>query len=231
MEQQIEVQNELKNILEAILFVNETPVTFEQIKKIFPGTSPSDIKKAINDLNQEYEQNGRGMILMEIAGGYQLLSNKKYASFIREFYKTKHKAKLSKPSLETLAIIAYKQPVTRVDIELIRGVNSDGVIMHLIDKELIKTVGRKDIPGKPFLYGTTKQFLEYFGLKSLEDLPKLEEFPKLKPEYEKDMVDDSTQEGEARLEETTEEKGEEPVAVETASQTQDEQAQEENELN
>jgi len=100
---------------------------------------------------------------------------------VRDFYKTKHKEKLSKPALETLAIVAYKQPVSRAEIELIRGVNSDGVVVHLIEKELIKIVGRKDIPGRPFLYGTTKQFLEYFGLKSLDDLPKLEEFPDLQP--------------------------------------------------
>jgi segregation and condensation protein B len=120
-----------------------------------------------------------------------MLSNPAYASYLRNFYKTKHKEKLSKPALESMAIIAYKQPVTRSDIELIRGVNSDGVVTNLLEKELIKVVGRKDIPGRPYVYGTTKQFLEYFGLKSLDDLPVLEEFPTLQPPEESDRIEES----------------------------------------
>jgi segregation and condensation protein B len=108
-----------------------------------------------------------------------MLSNPEYANAVRTFYRTQKKEKLSKPALESLAIVAYKQPVTRLDIELIRGVNSDGVVTHLLEKNLIKIAGRKDVPGKPFLYGTTKEFLEYFGLKSLSDMPKLEEFVSL----------------------------------------------------
>ncbi len=168
-----------KSIVEALLFVNEKPVTLQQIKEACEGFELNDLRQAITDLKDEYEKAQRGMILMEIAGGYQMLSNSNYANYIRNFYKTKHKEKLSKPALETLAIIAYKQPVTRSDVEIIRGVNSDGVMVHLLNKELIKAVGRKDVPGRPFLYGTTRQFLEYFGLKSLVDLPKLEDFPSL----------------------------------------------------
>ena len=169
----------IKGIVEALLFVNEKPLTTEQIRNALAEVSVSEIKKVIQILQEECAQRQSGMKIVEIAGGYQMLSNPSYASYIRDFYKTKHKEKLSKPALETLAIIAYKQPVTRGDVELIRGVNSDGVMAHLFGKELIKAVGRKDVPGRPFLYGTTKQFLEYFGLKSLEDLPKLEEFPAL----------------------------------------------------
>jgi segregation and condensation protein B len=99
--------------------------------------------------------------------------------YIREFYKTKTKEKLSRPALESLAIIAYKQPVGRAEVEMIRGVNSDSTIAHLLNKGLIKITGRKEVPGRPFLYGTTKEFLEYFGLKSLEDMPKMEEFTQL----------------------------------------------------
>ena len=173
--------NHIKGIIEALLFVNEKSTTIEQIKKAFDTISAVEIKKAVEILKKEYEERKNGITVVEIAGGYQMLSNPLYASYIRNFYQTKHKEKLSKPALETLAIVAYKQPVSRADVELIRGVNSDGVVAHLLDKELIKVVGRKDVPGRPFLYGTTKQFLEYFGLKSLEDLPKLEEFPNLKP--------------------------------------------------
>ena len=108
-----------------------------------------------------------------------MLSNSQAAPYIREFYKTKTKEKLSRPALESLAIIAYKQPVGRAEVEVIRGVNSDGTIAHLLNKGLIKITGRKEVPGRPFLYGTTKEFLEYFGLRSLEDLPKIEEFNQL----------------------------------------------------
>lgn len=171
----------IRGIIEALLFVSEKPVTLDQFKDALGTISALDIKKALQELKEEYDQKKSGMILMEIAGGYQMLSNSHYAAYIRTFYKTKHKEKLSKPALEVLAIVAYKQPVTRLDAELIRGVNSDGIISNLFEKELIKVVGRKDVPGKPYLYGTTKQFLEYFGLRSLEDLPKLEEFPFLQP--------------------------------------------------
>lgn len=169
----------LKGVVEALLFVNEKPVALEQIKGVLETLSAAEIKQVIRNLSEEYDQRQSGMKIVEIAGGYQMLSNPGYAGYIRDFYKTKHKEKLSKPSLETLAIVAYKQPVTRTDVELIRGVNSDGVIAHLLTKELVKPVGRKDVPGRPFLYGTTRQFLEYFGLKSLEDLPTLEEFQNL----------------------------------------------------
>lgn len=184
----------IKGVVESLLFVNERPVTLEQIKKVLETVGDVDIKKAIVDLQNEYEERKSGVMIVEIAGGYQMLSNPAYASYLRSFYKTKHKEKLSKPALESMAIIAYKQPVTRVDIELIRGVNSDGVVAHLLNKELIKVVGRKDVPGRPYIYGTTKQFLEYFGLKSLDDLPTLEEFPTLQPAAESNATETTHQE-------------------------------------
>ncbi len=188
----------IKGVVESLLFVNERPVTLDQIKKVLDTVSSADIKKAIVGLQDKYEGRRSGMMIVEIAGGYQMLSNPTYASYLRNFYKTKHKEKLSKPALESMAIIAYKQPVTRSDIELIRGVNSDGVVAHLLNKELIKVIGRKDVPGRPFLYGTTKQFLEYFGLKSLDDLPTLEEFPTLQPAAESSVVETDNLEGDAQ---------------------------------
>ncbi|HBR14749.1 MAG TPA: SMC-Scp complex subunit ScpB [Candidatus Omnitrophica bacterium] len=179
-----ELNDYVKGGIEALMFVSEKPVTLDQIKNVFETVSAADIKQTLQLLKNEYEQRHSGMTIVEIAGGYQMLSNPVYASYIRDFYKTKHKEKLSKPALETLAIVSYKQPVSRADIELIRGVNSDGVVTHLLNKELIKIVGRKDVPGKPYLYGTTRQFLEYFGLRSLNDLPRLEEFPMLQPSQE-----------------------------------------------
>ena len=169
----------IKGTIEAILFVCEKPVTVDQIKEVIEGVDGASIKETILALQKEYEERQSGIVIVEIAGGFQMLTNSQYALAIRKFFKTRHKEKLSRPALETLAIIAYKQPVSRLDIELIRGVNSDGVTDHLLAKGLVKIVGRKDVPGRPYLYGTTKQFLEYFGLKSLSDLPKIEDFTSL----------------------------------------------------
>jgi len=176
-----ETVSHVRGVVESLLFVNERPISLEQIRKVIDTVTADEIKQAIDEIQKEFGNRKNGMTILEIAGGYQMLSNPLYANYVRSFYKTKHKEKLSNPALEALAIVAYKQPVTRADIEIIRGVNSDGVVVHLLEKELIKCVGRKDIPGRPYLYGTTKQFLEYFGLKSLSDLPKLEEFPGLQP--------------------------------------------------
>ena len=168
-----------KSAIEALLFVSEKPVVLDQLKEVFPELKPTQIYDLIKELQEEYVNREAGMVVLEIAGGFQMLSNSHAAVHIREFYKTKTKEKLSRPALESLAIIAYKQPVGRAEVEVIRGVNSDGTIAHLLNKGLIKITGRKEVPGRPFLYGTTKEFLEYFGLKSLEDLPKIEEFNQL----------------------------------------------------
>ncbi len=178
------VTNHIKGVIESILFVSEKPVTIEQFKEVVPEADAKSIKSSIKEIRTEYDENKRGMTIVELAGGYQMLSSSHYANAIRTFYKKRHKEKLSHPALETLAIIAYKQPVSRADIESIRGVNSDGVTAHLLNKGLIKIVGRKEVPGRPYLFGTTKEFLEYFGLKILSDLPKLEDFPMLEQNKE-----------------------------------------------
>ncbi len=176
MDEQIQ---DYKSAIEALLFVSEKPVLLDQLKEVFPQLSPSQILDLIKQLQEEYVNRTAGMVVVEIAGGFQMLSNSHAAPYIRQFYKTKTKEKLSRPALESLSIIAYKQPVGRAEVEIIRGVNSDGTIAHLLNKGLIRIIGRKEVPGRPFLYGTTKEFLEYFGLKSLEDLPKIEEFTQL----------------------------------------------------
>ena len=168
-----------KPVIEGLLFISDKPVMIDQVKDVLKTASIPEIKKALLELKEDYDETTRGMTILEIAGGYQMLSSPHYASYIRDFFKRRVKEKLSRPALETLAIIAYKQPVSRGDIELIRGVNSDGVTINLLEKGLIKVMGRKDVPGRPYLYGTTKLFLEYFGLKSLRDLPKLGDFPAL----------------------------------------------------
>lgn len=169
----------LKGAVEALLFVSDKPVMVDQLKDAIAGSGTAEIKAVLQQLKKDYDDSPRGMSVAEIAGGWQMLSSPGFAEYIREFYKTRHKEKLSRAGLEVLAIIAYKQPVSRTDVEMIRGVNSDGTVMHLLNKGLIKIAGRKEVPGRPYVYATTNLFLEYFGLRSLEDLPKLEEFPAL----------------------------------------------------
>lgn len=179
----------LKGAIEALFFISEKPVSLEQLGEVMQeSVGMVDVRKLVEQLRDEYEAKQRGMVIVEIAGGYQMLSSSHYVSFVRSFLKTKVREKLSRPALEALAIVAYKQPVSRGDIETVRGVNSDGVVLHLLDKGLIKIVGKKDVPGRPFLYGTTKLFLEYFGLKSLRDLPKLEDVSLLLANAEQSAV-------------------------------------------
>ncbi len=192
----------IKGIIEALLFVSEKPVVLEQIKEAIEGIDTRDIRDLINQLQTEYKERNSGIHIVEIAGGYQMLTNSAYVMYIKKFYHSRHKEKLSKPALETLAIIAYKQPVTRLEVELIRGVNSDSVVVHLMDKGLIKISGRKDIPGRPYLYSTSKQFLEYFGLKTLVDLPRLEDFSSLQPSEDKSEQAEGN-EGEPKPEQET----------------------------
>lgn len=188
----------VKGVIEAMLFISEKPVMIEQMKEVLKSGTTAEIRHCIHQLKAEYEQQKRGMGIVEIAGGYQMLSNPRYVSYVRSFLKTRVKEKLTNPSLETLAVVAYKQPVSRADVELIRGVNSDGIVGNLSDKGLIKVVGRRDVPGRPYLYGTTKLFLEYFGLKSLDDLPKFEKFSDILPVLPDAPIVDCAQDAEVK---------------------------------
>lgn len=165
-----------KRIIEALLFTSEKPITVDQIREVLDETDSKDIRSVLLELQVEYETLGRSFKIYEVAGGFQMVTEPVFAEYLKRFYKAKSKDKLTKPALETLAIIAYRQPITKADIEDIRGVNVDGVIKTLADRLLIKITGRKDAPGRPILYGTTKEFLERFGLSSLAELPKLSEF-------------------------------------------------------
>jgi segregation and condensation protein B len=169
-------ENNLKSVIEALIFVSGKPIGLEQIKKVTSVTEVASLRKIIDELTQEYEASGRGMRIVEVAGGFQMIAATNYAVFLKKLFKDRSPEKLSKPALESLAIIAYKQPLTRSEIESLRNVNVDGVMKSLLDKNLVRICGRKKIPGRPFVYGTTREFLEHFGLKSLEDLPKIEEF-------------------------------------------------------
>ncbi|OGX53083.1 MAG: SMC-Scp complex subunit ScpB [Omnitrophica WOR_2 bacterium RIFOXYB2_FULL_45_11] len=168
-----------KSAVEALLFISEKPLLLEQIKTALEGLDTPKIREIILGLKNEYENGSRGLRIEEVAGGFRMVTSPDTALVLKKFYKQRDAQRLSTQALETLAIIAYKQPVTRLDIESLRGVNVDGVVKTLLEKNLIRIAGKKDIIGRPFVYGTTRQFLEYFGLKSLDDLPKLEEFTPL----------------------------------------------------
>jgi len=169
-------ENNLKSAVEALIFASEKPITIEQIKKVLGDLDTSSINKIITELKNEYEGQNRGIRVVEIAGGFQMITSSNFASFLKKLFKNRYSDKLSKPALESLAIIAYKQPLTKSEIESLRSVNVDGVMKNLVEKNLIRVCGRKKIPGRPFVFGTTREFLEHFGLKSLADLPKMEDF-------------------------------------------------------
>lgn len=172
--------NYIRGVIETLLFITDKPLVMAGIQEVLEGVDAQTIKAAVEELKSEYSSRHCGLSIYEVAGGYQMSTAPEYAQYVKKYYKARHKEKLSGPALETLAIIAYKQPVTRLDIESIRGVNVDGVVASLLEKGLVRIAGRKEVIGRPFVYGTTRQFLEYFGLKSLQDLPKIEEFAALK---------------------------------------------------
>lgn len=176
--------NSAKTVIEALLFASEKPLSLEQIRGVLDTLDSAEVKRLLEVLKTEYENDSRAMRIVEVAGGFQMVTSSSLVSFLNKLYKQRHADKLSKPALETLAIIAYKQPLTRSEIEALRNVNVDGVMQTLLDKNLIRIAGRKKAPGCPRVYGTTRQFLEHFGLKSLSDLPKIEELNTLKVKQE-----------------------------------------------
>lgn len=177
-------EDNIKHALEALLFASEKPLTIEQARACLDNLDGVAVRKVIEDLKSEYEQANRGIRIIEVAGGFQMMTAANFAPFLKKLFKERHVERLSKPALETLAIIVYKQPLTIIEIELLRNVNVDGVMKSLKDKNLIRITGRKKSPGRPFVYGTTKQFLEYFGLKSLDALPKMEDFSSMAAKVE-----------------------------------------------
>jgi len=167
---------EAKRIIEALLFATNKPVSINDMAMALEDIEAAVIRDLIGELNNEYEAQNRSFSIAEIAGGFQLAADAYYAPWIKKLLNKERTKHLSMPALETLAIIAYKQPITRSEIEAIRGVNIDGVIESLLEKNLIKTSGRREAPGRPFVYTVTNEFLTHFGLRSLEDLPILKEF-------------------------------------------------------
>ena len=169
----IPAEQELKNIVETLLFVADTPLSTDRIRSVVSADA-KEIKDVLSQLSKEYEERKGGFSLMEIAGGYQIRTKPEYSEWIKKLVQP-NPLRMSKAALETLTIIAYKQPIIRSEIEHIRGVDSGGILRMLLELKLIRVLGRKEIPGRPLIYSTTKRFLEIFGLKDLKDLPTPEE--------------------------------------------------------
>ena len=167
-------RDELKSIIENILLAADQPVHVGELEKIFLNTAEKkDLQLILEELKEEYQS--RNLQILEVADGYQLCTRHEFNDWIRKFLKLDRSSRLSQPGLDTLSIIAYKQPLTRQEVDDIRGVDSSGVIKTLLEKKVIGPAGRKKVPGRPIMYRTTQKFLEYFGLKDLNDLPTLED--------------------------------------------------------
>jgi segregation and condensation protein B len=170
--------SDLRAVVEALIFASPEPVTLKTLVKLLDTEPKEDIVKAIDELKAAYDQPG-GLQMVEVAGGYQIVTRPELHEWVRRLFHERTTTKLSVASLETLAVVAYKQPVTAPEIAEIRGVNTAGVLGTLMERKLIKITGRKQVVGRPFLYGTTREFLQRFGLNDLSDLPKVEDMADL----------------------------------------------------
>jgi segregation and condensation protein B len=171
---------ELTPIVEALVFAADGPIKLELMAEALE-VDQAEVRAAIEALEVDYAERPRGFFLQEVSGGYQLRTHPEYADYLRKLGRSRP-FKFSRPAMESLAIIAYRQPVTRSEVEYLRGVDSGSVLKTLLEKRLVRILGKKDVPGKPMIYGTTREFLELFGLPDLSSLPTLSEFSELVPE-------------------------------------------------
>ena len=185
----------LHRIVEAVLFASQKPVSFKELAAVFKGAADSakenplvacfakvkigDIEEAVRQLESEYLATGRAFEVRESAAGWQLVTRADFAPWLRQLFPENRSARLSAPALETLAIVAYRQPITRADLEAVRGVAVDGVMQTLLDRGLVRIAGRAEVPGRPLLYETTQYFMEHFGLKDLDELPNASELRRI----------------------------------------------------
>jgi segregation and condensation protein B len=175
----LESQNNKHQIIEALLFASDSPLSLDKIQAVIKEITLEEIEEVINSLNEKYRLGGHSFAIKKIAKGYQMYTLPNFAPWIKALFSHNRREKLSTQSLEVLAIVAYKQPIVKSDVDKLRGVNSEGPIFTLLDRKLITIVGRKPAPGRPLLYGTTQEFLTHFGLKDLDDLPRIEELEML----------------------------------------------------
>ena len=169
------MENNFDKIVEALLFSADEPLTSEKISGVLTFVSPEQVKSIIDQLNQKYTDNGHSFRIREIAGGFQVYTLPEYALWIENLWAKTRWQRLSRPALETLAIVAYRQPIVKGEIDKIRGVQSDGTLRTLLERDLIEIKGREKSPGRPLLYQTTEKFLSFFGINDLKELPQLEE--------------------------------------------------------
>jgi segregation and condensation protein B len=174
-------REKLQSVLESLLFASERPLGVKELRATIEEVETSVLVEVLGELAEGYRAQGRGFQLLEVAGGYQLRTSPENAEWVRKLLGAKP-MRLSRAALETLAIIAYRQPVTRAEIEDVRGVDAGGVLKVLLERRLVKILGKKEEVGRPMLYGTSKEFLEFFGLKDLKQLPTLREFHELSEE-------------------------------------------------
>ena len=166
--------SEAVDVLEALLFASDAPIEAERIQEVLELDSPAAARELTDALRRRLDGEGRALQVLEVGGGFRLVTRPEVAPWLVKLQRSKTKSRLSRRALETLAIIAYRQPVSRPDVDAIRGVNSEGVLDNLLDRRMIRIGGRKDSPGRPFLYETTREFLVAFGLRDVSDLPKVE---------------------------------------------------------
>ncbi|MCR4408670.1 MAG: SMC-Scp complex subunit ScpB [Candidatus Saccharicenans sp.] len=173
------MNDQLKAILEVLIFISQEPLTREKMKEVLGEVPDEELEAALNSLLSDYASDGRGIQVVQSGGGYLFTTKPEHDQWVRRLLQIEKKTKLSSAALETLSIIAYHQPITQAEISAIRGVDSTYCLKSLLQKKLIKIVGRKKAPGNPLVYRTSERFLQYFGLNSLDDLPKEEEIAKI----------------------------------------------------
>ena len=160
------------DVVEALLFASDSPVEAERIREVLGLGSPADARELVEALRQRLDAEGRALRVVEVGGGFRLVTRPEVAPWLVKLARSRTRSRLSRPALETLAIVAYRQPVSRPEVDAIRGVNSEGVLDNLLERRMLRITGRKDSPGRPFLYETTRDFLVAFGLRDLSELPK-----------------------------------------------------------
>jgi len=170
---------EMKKIIEALIFASDSPISSNRIHSTIEEIDTNQIQEIVDELNNEYDQQQRSFHIVHVAGGYQFTTRSEFASYIKKYYKGRSKSKLSRAALEALSIIAFKQPISRPEIDMIRGVNSDGVVKNLLERNLIMISGRSETIGRALLYSTTSEFLRYFGVNEVSELPRPKEIEEL----------------------------------------------------
>jgi len=195
----------LRAVVEAVIFATGEPVQPREIAEAFRGLDVEAVERALDEISGEYERGEGGLLLERVAGGFRLATQPRVGAWVRQYFRQRNRTRLSPAALETLAIVAYRQPVTSPEIQAIRGVDPSGALRSLLDKRMVRILGKKRVVGNPLLYGTTKQFLIHFGLNGLGDLPAIEDFEELVG----DLVEDPPL--------ATDEKPPDPSATETGS--------------